>query len=186
MKSELYEWRPVVGYEGLYEVNNLGEVRSLGKGGINQFQNKEVILKPCKQSNGYLTVSLYKDRKPKTIHIHRLVACAFIPNPDTLPCINHIDENKENNYVSNLEWCTWEYNYSYGTRIERGAKSNINNPLFSKPVFQFDKDNNFLKEWPSAAEIERELGFLRSSIGSYCRGTYNGRYAYGYIWKYSM
>lgn len=97
------EWRPVKGYEGLYEVSNTGKVRSL-------YFGKTRILSPCKNSQGYLQAVLCKDKVPKGLRVHRLVASAFIPNPNNKPEVNHIDGNKANNNVDNLEWCTREYN----------------------------------------------------------------------------
>ena len=128
---EIEEFRDIPGYEGLYEVSNLGRVRSL---------ETERILKPSKNTWGYLFVSLYKNGIKKAVRIHRLVALAFIPNPDNLPCINHKDEDKTNNTVDNLEWCDDKYNANYGTRNERIAEKT------RKPVLQFDLLGNFIRE----------------------------------------
>ena len=114
------EWRDIKGYEGLYQVSNLGRVRSLNcrghKGCIG-------ILTPRLDGKGYEMVALYKEGKARNTKVHRLVAQAFIPNPNNYPQVNHKDENKTNNDVKNLEWCTNEYNHNYGTRNERVAKS---------------------------------------------------------------
>ena len=112
------EWRDVVGYEGLYMVSNCGRVKSL------KFSNgkREKIMKLSDRGNGYLRVSLSKDGESKHYNVHRLVAIAFIPNPDNLPYVNHKDECKTNNNVDNLEWCTVEYNNTYGTAKERQAE----------------------------------------------------------------
>ena len=114
------EWRDIEGYEGLYQVSNLGRVRSLNcrghKGCIG-------ILTPRLDGKGYEMVALYKEGKARNTKVHRLVAQAFIPNPNNYPQVNHKDENKTNNDVKNLEWCTNEYNHNYGTRNERVAKS---------------------------------------------------------------
>ena len=113
-------WRDVVGYEGLYQVSNLGRVKSLGRFVVNPVTSKgymwkpEKILRPCKHSKGYLLVGLHKDGYLKTA-VHRLVALAFIPNPQNLPQIDHINADKTNNNVNNLRWVT--------------AKQNVNNPL---------------------------------------------------------
>jgi hypothetical protein len=110
-------WKPIPGYEGYYEVSNTGKVRSLTRTVIMKDGKPRPIkgreLKP-KINNGYPTVNLSKNGTVKTIRIHRLVALTFIPNPDNLPIINHKDENKQNNNVNNLEWCTYEYNNNYG------------------------------------------------------------------------
>lgn len=104
-------WKNIEGYEGKYQVSNLGQVKSM----IGQ----EKVLHPKKHRNGHLQIGLHKDKKRKTMYIHRLVAQAFIPNPDNLPCVNHKDENPNNNNVDNLEWCTQKYNCNYGTRVDR-------------------------------------------------------------------
>lgn len=118
-------YKDIEGYEGLYQISNLGNVKSLerkvikgnGNGGL--YILPERILKPGKGGNGYYLVVLSKDGKHKNKMIHRLVAEAFIPNPDQLQYINHKDENPANNIVENLEWCTPKYNCNYGRRNEK-------------------------------------------------------------------
>lgn len=116
-------WKDIEGYEGWYQVSNLGRVRSVEryvnykKTGLSF--RKSRILKLKSDYYGYRSVNLSVNCKVKTYKVHRLVAQAFIPNPNNLPCINHKDENKSNNFVSNLEWCSIAYNNTYGTRIER-------------------------------------------------------------------
>ena len=113
------EWRDIEGYEGLYQISNWGRVKSLNY----KRTGEEGILLPSPNKHGYLRIDLCKKgEKPKHFSIHRLVAQAFIPNPDNLPQVNHKDENKTNNYVYNLEWCDDKYNVNYGTRNERGAE----------------------------------------------------------------
>lgn len=117
MENEI--WKPVVGYEGLYEVSNTGNVKSLG----NKVWKNARILKPqVRGKSGYLFVRLSKDGQAKGINIHRLVAETFIPNPLNLPIVNHKDENRTNNHVDNLEWCTVSYNSKYSMKLhpERG------------------------------------------------------------------
>ena len=162
MKKEI--WKPIKGYEGLYMVSNWGRVKSIKFG-------KERILKPVTNSSGYLLVGLYKNNIEKKYSVHRLVAEAFIPNPYNLPQLNHRDENKLNNNVDNLEWCTNEYNINYGTRTER----------YSKPVLQYTLDGEFVGEWPSARECGRN-GFNQGSVSACCRGELKTHK--GYIWKY--
>ena len=111
-------WKDIEGYEGLYQVSNLGKVKSLNYNKTSESK----LLKLQKNSNGYTRVVLYKNRKPKVCLVHRLVAQAFIPNPNNLPQINHKDEDKANNSVDNLEWCTYLYNNTYGTAIERATE----------------------------------------------------------------
>lgn len=108
-------WRPVVGYEGLYEVSSYGRVRRVNKG-LLKLQNVK----------GYNQVCLYKCGIRKIIKVHRMVAIAFIPNPDNLPQVNHRDEVKSNNCVENLEWCDNKYNNNYGTKIERHKQTMFN------------------------------------------------------------
>ena len=110
------EWRDIGGYEGLYQVSNLGRVRSLRD---KNNKKRELILKPKIMRNGYLKVDLCKNGKQKTFTVHRLVATVFISNPKNFPVVNHKDENKLNNNVSNLEWCTVLYNNCYGTRLKK-------------------------------------------------------------------
>ena len=112
-------WKDIKGYEGKYQVNQVGQVRSM-----NYLRTGKVKrLSPGLSSDGYLQVGLYKDGKYYHYLVHRLVAEAFIPNPNNLPQVNHIDENKTNNCVWNLEWCDAKYNSNYGTKIERYSKA---------------------------------------------------------------
>lgn len=142
--TEIEEWRPIEGYEGLYEVSTLGRVRSLERIDNNNHLVKGRILKPTTDKDGYFRVDLHKEGKVKHFLIHRLVAQTFIPNPERLPIINHKDEDKTNNIVflnpdgsfkeSNLEWCTYEYNINYGTRNERVAKNMVQTKI-GKGIF---------------------------------------------------
>lgn len=156
-------------YEGLYEVSNLGRIRRNGK-----------ILKPCKNRGGYLLVELCKNGIRRTVLVHRLVSQSFIPNPQNLPQINHKDEDKTNNTVNNLEWCTREYNNNYGTRNKRIAEKI--SEIKSKPVLQYDREGNFIREWPSMMKVEEETGIYQQNISMCCLGSRNS--AGGYIWKY--
>ena len=170
MKKEYLNeiWKPIKGYEGLYEVSNLGRVKSIRFG-------KERILKPGTDKRGYLHVVLSKNNKQKTHKVHRLVMEAFIPNTDNLPCVNHKDEDKTNNVDTNLEWCDAKYNQNYGTRIERIAEK------LSKTVLQYDLEGNFIREWKSSAECGRN-GFNQGAVAACCRG--ERQQAYGYKWVY--
>lgn len=119
-------WKPIIGYEGLYEISNLGRVKSLPKYHKTRFSGyikKCKILKPRIDSYGYLMVALCKDKKQKNFLIHRLVAKHFIANPNNYDSINHKDECKTNNNVNNLEWCTRYYNNNYGTRNKRMSET---------------------------------------------------------------
>lgn len=169
MENEI--WKDIEGYEG-YQVSNMGRVKSLNY----NHTGKEKIKKQLKLPNGYLQVNLWKNRKRKQFLVHRLVACAFIPNPLNLPQVNHRNERKTENFVENLEWCDRKYNCNYGTRNQRVVEKN------SKPVIQYDQDGNFIREWPSTQEIERSLGYSHTGISFCCCGKY--KQAYGYIWRY--
>ena len=115
------EWRDIKGYESLYQVSNLGRIKSLKN---NRDNYREKILKVVQRGkHGYLGIGLHKNGKSKSFYIHRLVAEAFIPNPNNYKEVNHKDENKQNNRVENLEWCTREYNNRYGTRNQRQSES---------------------------------------------------------------
>ena len=129
------EWRDIKGYEGLYQVSNYGRVRSVSRivtWKNNQLKTYKSRIMKIQQKNGYYTVSLYKDFNSKTIRVHRLVGEAFIPNPDNLPFINHIDENKLNNRVENLEWCTRQYNNNYGSRNHKISVARSKNELLKR------------------------------------------------------
>ena len=192
MKEEI--WKPIKGYEGWYEVSSYGRVRSADRVNINTnglVRNlKGRILKPVKDKDGYLLCRLYKNGQNKTVKIHRLVAEAFITNPNNLPVINHKDENKANNSVflkkdgsvdlkkSNLEWCDSKYNANYGTRNKRIVETQ------SKPVLQIDLETNqIVEEYPSTAEASRQLKISHSGISMCCNGKFK---AYkGFKWKYA-
>lgn len=174
------EWKDIEGYEGLYQISSEGRVKSLerfrkGKHNSLVFVN-EKILKGVKDKDDYLKVILYKEGKVKTHKIHRLVASAFLPNPDNLLEINHIDENKQNNCLDNLEFCDRSYNINFGSRTERMAKSH------SKPVLQFTKEMEFVRKWESGTQVQRELGFYGTSITKCCKGKLKS--AYGFVWGY--
>jgi hypothetical protein len=118
-------WKDIKGYEGLYQVSNLGNIKSLSREiicGNGRTLSKEKIFK-FRNCDGYNRVHLMKYKKEKNLYVHRLVAEMFIPNPNNLPIINHIDENRSNNHVDNLEWCTQKENVNHGTAIERMSKT---------------------------------------------------------------
>ena len=171
------QWKAIAGYEGIYEVSDLGRVKSLKHG-------KEKILKPQKNNLGYLHVYLYKDGHVKTVKVHRLVAEAFIPNSQGLETVNHKDEVKTNNVASNLEWMSQKDNLNYGTRNKRASESKINHPSLSKKVQMLDKKTcELLATFPSTMEAERVTGIDQGSISQCCKGKYKS--AGGYKWRYS-
>ena len=178
------EWRPIAGYEGLYAVSNMGRIKSLPRDTGNQYRERETILKLRSYKTGYRYVNLYKDHKMKSATVHRLVTIAFIPNPDNLPCVNHKAENKGNNCVWNLEWCSKKYNNIYGSRIKAIANklTGRTNTKSSKTVLQYDRQGNLIQKWPSTAEIQRQLGIPSAHISMCCHNKI--KTARGYVWRY--
>lgn len=177
------EWRPVRGYEGLYEVSDKGHVRSL-------FRYKKQ-LKNCRAANGYWYVQLFKNKAGANHYVHRLVAEAFVPNPNEKPFVNHLDETRTNNCKENLEWVTHVENCNYGTAIARRLahtdyskmRRNTANQILavSKPIDQYDKSGNFIKRWSSATECSRATGFSVSGIRMVATGKRNS--IFGFIFK---
>lgn len=165
-------WKDIKGFEGKYQVSNCGRVKGLDFG----HHGYERVMSDFECIGGYLYIRLFKDGKGKRYRVHRLVAEAFIPNPDNLPQVNHRDECKTNNIVTNLEWCDAGYNSRYGTRTERMAKAQ------SKPVSQYTKDGVLVGSYQSTREAERMTGCDRSHIIGCCCG--KAKSAYGFIWKY--
>lgn len=163
------EWKEINGFPN-YRISNLGNVYNI---------NSNEYIKPF-NNNGYKRVNLYYNRKQKSIYVHRLVAEAFLDNFNNCRVINHKDEDKTNNSVENLEWCTFEYNINYGTRTLRANKTNTNGKL-SKPVLQFTLDGEFVREWESTMECGRN-GFNQGHVAECCRGERKSHK--GYIWKY--
>lgn len=185
-------WKDIKGYEGLYQISNLGRVKSVDKyDRLGRFW-KGKILNPHKQLNCYLSVGLCKGGKMKTFYIHRLVAEAFIPNPNNYSIINHMDYNPSNNFVGNLEWCTYEYNNNYGTRnkklsqslkghsISEQTKQKISQ-LKNKSVLQFTKDGEFVREWKSVKEAEETLGIYQISRCARCERKTAGGFKWSYL-----
>ena len=168
----------VYDYRGLYQVSNFGNIKSLN---YNRTK-KEKILKATKNNDGYYQVKLYKDRKQKKFLIHRLVAYAFIENddPNNKTYVNHINEfEKNNNIVTNLEWCTIEYNNNYGTRNKRAIKSNIK--IRSKKVIGYSLTETKVIIIQSTKQ-GKSIGFNPSHIADCCRGERKSHK--GYKWKY--
>jgi hypothetical protein len=166
------EWRDVVGYEGLYQVSNLGRVKSL-------FRYKKILKQTIRR--GYYQVELFKNMKGKIFPVHRLVAMAFLPNHHCYPCVNHKDEIKTNNNVNNLEWCTYKYNSNYGHCREK-----IRAKCRFKPIRQI-KNGVIIREFPSVLEATNFLGLnsaCGSSIIAVCKKKPGHFTAYGYEWEY--
>lgn len=173
-------WKDIKGYEGKYKVSNKGRVKSLKRlDSINHLIKTRIL----KQGGGqYPNVVLSKNGVAKTFLIHRLVATAFIENPKRKPCVNHIDENKSNNNVENLEWVTYSENQNHATKNKRCSLKMKNHPSISKEVIQMNLKGSVINEWSSTKEVERKLGFPNSVISRACLG---GRpTAYGFKWRY--
>lgn len=174
-------WADIPNYEGLYQVSNIGRVKSLPRGKQWPYRQTHNNIRVPHLKNGYLAVNLSKNNKVKWISIHRLVAIAFIPNPQNFPCVNHKDENKLNNNVDNLEWCTYKYNVNYGTGRERQRKSRSDNPYDyisrkivgiknSRAVRQLSPTGELISTYRSLAEASEQTGVHISTIIRHCKG----------------
>ena len=177
------EWRQIPGYGDRYLVSNYGRIKSIGI--KNRFICKsDRILRGSYNKLRYKRVVLAYGGKKHTTVVHRLVAMAFLPNPQNLPCINHKDENPSNNHVDNLEWCTHKYNINYGNCRKRISIGITNHPNLTKPIAQYDMDGNFIQRFQSVRDAKRILK-LKGFKGIYdtCVGKNNFTH-YGYQWKY--
>ena len=166
-------YKNINGFEGLYQVSNKGNVKSLVN---NKGVAREKVLKPV-IGNGYKRVRLFKDKTSKLYSVHRLVANAFLHNPNNYPCVNHKDECRTNNVVENLEWCTHKYNSNYGTSIERTRKKNI------KKTYQYTKDYKLICVYDSVKQASDVTNIDHRYIASCCRG--DRKTAKGFIFSYN-
>lgn len=174
-------WKDIEGYEGMYQVSSEGRIKSVErdiicKNGAKKHM-KERILKGGLDRYGYPHVGLCDGNKRKIFLVHRLVAEAFITNPDNKPQVNHKDEVKTNNCVDNLEWMTNKENANYGTRTERSAKTQ------SKSVAQYSKDGKLIKIWASIKEAGSQLGLSRGNISLAALGVY--KTSGGFAWRFA-
>lgn len=188
METEI--WKDVKGYEGYYLVSNMGRVRSkralmTPKDGT--ICQKDILLAtlPTREKQ-YITVTLCKRGTKKQVPVHRLVAEAFLPNPDGLPCINHKDENPSNNWVGNLEWCTQGYNIQYS--LERKGRLRPKSELL--PLCAYTLSGEFIAQYSSVWEAIEKLHIksnsprgTRNNIRMCCKGKVNS--ACGYVWRYA-
>lgn len=181
------EWKAVEGYEGLYEVSTEGRVKSLNWRGTGE--EKCIFLK--RHNRGYLQVELAGGNKKKTFLVHRLVAKAFVENPNGFHLVNHKDEDKTNNRAENLEWCNYSYNVLYslpkrkkwnnGVSQRKGCR--LHGANNGKRVAQTTLSGEPVKEWPDSRTIFLETGMSDWSISECCRG--NRKTAYGFKWHYA-
>ena len=173
--------RDIEGYEGLYQVTSYGRVYSVKSGKFLRFGKVG--------GGGYLQVCLHKEAKKKNYYVHRLVATAFLENPLQLPQVNHKDENPSNNRLENLEFCTASYNINYGSHTERmlqhpnwkASHEKVAEKL-SKPILQFAKNGEFVAEFPSSREAERQTRINSKNISSCCNCKRHS--AGGFVWRF--
>ena len=182
------EWKDVVGFEGLYKVSNKGSIYSVERRDSRGYRCGGRMLAPSYDKDGYLHINLCQNGKLKTKNVHRLVAEAFIPNPENSPHVNHIDEVKDNNELSNLEWCTHKYNVNYGTRNERSGQAQ------SKKVIAVNIKTGDVVTFNSTVEAGRK-GHHCGVVSMACRGVYkdstgklvgDGRTYKGFRWSYEV
>lgn len=185
------KWVDVPQFEQSYQVSNLGRVRSKDRtvkrrsrwGFECDFKMKGKVLKPALADGKYYFVALNKNGCVHQLKVHRIVAMAFIPNPNGYKEVNHKDENKLNNEVSNLEWCDRKYNANYGTAIERGRVKRLNRKDTSKPVKQHSLDGVLVNVFPSCMEAQRITGVDHASIARCCYK--RNKTAGGFLWEFA-
>lgn len=184
-------WKDIKGYEGSYQVSNLGRVRSLTRK-VNTFcgirTTKGKVLKPLKTKNNYLRVDLKQHQNDKYVSIHRLVAKTFIPNPKEYPIVNHKDGNSLNNKVDNLEWCTQSHNikeaFRLGTaKVHKHHYTDGTLPCTKIPVNQYSLNNVFLAQYSSIKEASLLTNTSQKGISFCCRN--KQKHANHYIWRYA-
>ena len=176
-------WKDIKDFEGIYQVSNYGNVKSLER-----YVNKgcqlvnEKILKPMIDYYGYTQVALCKDGKRYRCKVHRLVCEAFLPNPENKPCVDHINCVRSDNRLENLRWCTYSENNKNPLTLEKFKRWVGVYNKFSKSILQFDLDGNLIEKWDSMMDVERELEIPNYNISRCCRGL--SKVAGGYVWKY--
>lgn len=174
-------WKNVIGYEGYYEVSNLGNIRSVERKVEGKNNSVRIIsgkqMTPQLDLHGYWSILLCKNGKKKMHLLHRLVAEAFVPNPNGYKYVNHKDEHRTNAKAENLEWCTQQYNLTYNNIHLRRNLSNC-----SKKIVQLDRDFNIVYVWKSAMEAQRHTNIPNANIIACCK---RKRYTAGkFIWRY--
>lgn len=199
-------WLPVVGYEGLYAVSNMGRVKSLGN---NKLRKEKILSQILNNNNGYLQLTLYKEGKMQTFLVHRLVATAFLENPNGYRCVNHKNEIKTDNRVENLEWCDDKYNLNYkNAQAKRVASTDYKAfqarrvahtdykaivekrkidykaiaEKLSRQVYQYSLDGTLVSIWESTKECKKN-GYNQGAVSQCCRGKL--KHYKNYIWSYT-
>lgn len=178
-------WKDVPGFETRYQISNMGRIKSksyIRSNGFGLYRTREQIIKPYKEPFGYLAIKLYKDGKCKQAKIHRLVAIAFIPNPDNKPEVDHINTNVEDNRVANLRWVTSSENkLNPITRAKNAESRKVAN---AKPVVCYSKNGMLVGKFNSLLEAGEKLHICPTHICHCCKG--KRKFAGGYKWKYAL
>lgn len=190
MEKENEIWKPVVGYEGLYEVSNLGNVRSIDRvieysNGVKHFTKGKKLKQSINKNTGYYQVSLCNNGNAHKIDVHKIVANTFLSNDKSLPCVNHKDESRTNNNVSNLEFCSYKYNSNYGTAIQRMKNSIRLNANRVKKVSQYDLNGDKIKTYETISDVTKD-GFLPCCVQSCCNPNTNEFTHKKFIWVYDI
>lgn len=192
MKTQAEVWKPIPDYESLYEASSFGNIRSLGRTVYTKyFRNGQYkpgkILHPTKNKvSGYMSVMLTKDGKHIRCYVHRLVASAFLPNPNNLPQVNHKDQNRQNNAVSNLEWCSISYNSTYADAIDKHRESFLKTG-YTKKIYQYTLSGELVGIYRNGEEAARATGLQgrcirQATTGISSLGYKNNNQYRGYIW----
>lgn len=189
---EVRQWKPIVGYEGIYEISDMGDVKRLAHITIDslgrRIAHKDRIIRPrISRRTGYPTISLYKDGRAKSFTIHSLIAKAFIPNPLNLPCVNHIDEDRSNSVLSNLEWCDYSYNNTYGKAREKRLNTyRLNSCGKHRPIYKFSLDGHLLDVFTCGVnQLERELGYhISDCLAGKCKTSHGFVFSYNRNFQY--
>ena len=174
-------WKDVLGFEDAYQVSNCGRIKRKKRTDSNNRTHKERFLSPSIYPNGYMNVELRMNNKKRRVSVHRLVAEAFIDNPLNLPQINHKDENKLNNHVSNLEWCTAQYNIRYNDGVKRRRNTAI---LKSNVVCKYNMNGEFIEKYECATDAAISVNGSCSEIVSCCHHRPHSLSHKGYMWRF--